>query len=128
MPRGITPLLGKRGLGWLSWQLRRRHVHRPEVLEALLLDLEHARPDHVVVTGDLTNISLPEEFEIARGWLERLGAPAAMRPRISLEVNSEPSSVKSGSLVEFPQSLAAHGTGFLQLARGSCWPERGWRG
>ena len=50
-------------------------MHRPEVLEALLLDLEHARPDHVVVTGDLTNISLPEEFEAARGWLERLGAP-----------------------------------------------------
>ena len=40
LPRGITPLLGKRALGWLSWQLRRRHVHRPEVLEALLLDTE----------------------------------------------------------------------------------------
>lgn len=50
-------------------------MHRPEVLDALLLDLEQSSPDHVVVTGDLTNISLPEEFEVARGWLERLGAP-----------------------------------------------------
>jgi 3',5'-cyclic AMP phosphodiesterase CpdA len=74
-PAGVAPLLGKRGLGWLSWQLRRRRAHRPEVLEALLRDLEESRPDHVVVTGDLTNVSLEEEFVAARGWLARLGSP-----------------------------------------------------
>lgn len=72
----MLPLLGKRGLGMLSWHLRRRHAHRSEVLDALLRDLEHVRPDHVVVTGDLTNLSLPGEFEAARHWLTRLGPPA----------------------------------------------------
>jgi 3',5'-cyclic AMP phosphodiesterase CpdA len=70
-----VPLLGKRALGWLSWQVRRRHEHRPLVLEALLRDLARRDPDHVVVTGDLTNVSLPGEFEAARGWLRRLGPP-----------------------------------------------------
>jgi 3',5'-cyclic AMP phosphodiesterase CpdA len=74
-PSGVLPLLGKRGLGFLSWHLRRRRAHRAEVLEALLRDLEQSRPDHVVVTGDLTNVSLPEEFVAARGWLTRLGSP-----------------------------------------------------
>jgi 3',5'-cyclic AMP phosphodiesterase CpdA len=46
------------------------------VLDALLEDLREQAPDHVAVTGDLTNVSLPEEFPLARGWLERLGDPA----------------------------------------------------
>lgn len=74
-PRGLAPLLGKRALGWLSWQVRRRHAHRRHVLEALQRDLAQCAPDHVVVTGDLTNLSLPEEFEVARDWLTRLGTP-----------------------------------------------------
>jgi 3',5'-cyclic AMP phosphodiesterase CpdA len=45
------------------------------VLEALLDDLHAQAPDHVAVTGDLTNVSLEDEFPAARGWLERLGDP-----------------------------------------------------
>jgi 3',5'-cyclic AMP phosphodiesterase CpdA len=62
-----VPLLGKRALGWLSWKLRRRHAHRSEVLEALIADLRKTAPDHVAVTGDLTNVSLEDEFGAARG-------------------------------------------------------------
>jgi 3',5'-cyclic AMP phosphodiesterase CpdA len=57
----------------LSWKLRRRHAHRTLVLDALLADLHKTAPDHVVVTGDLTNVSLPDEFGAARRWLERIG-------------------------------------------------------
>jgi 3',5'-cyclic AMP phosphodiesterase CpdA len=74
-PRGPGPLLGKRALGWLSWRLRRRHAHQPAVLDALLDDLREQAPDHVAVTGDLTNVSLPEEFRAAREWLVRIGDP-----------------------------------------------------
>lgn len=65
----------KRVLGALSWGLRRRHEHRPEVLEALLRDLETTAPDRVLVTGDVTNQGLPGEIEVGRQWLERLGGP-----------------------------------------------------
>ena len=55
--------------------MRRRAIHQTAVLEALLSDLHAARPDHTVITGDLTNISLPAEFVAARQWLHRVGSP-----------------------------------------------------
>ncbi len=66
-------LVNKRFFGWLSWNLRRRRYHRPSVVEALLNDLTHIRIDHLVVTGDLTNLSLASEFGAAREHLTRLG-------------------------------------------------------
>jgi 3',5'-cyclic AMP phosphodiesterase CpdA len=68
-------LLSKRLLGYISWRKKRRHEHRTEVLEALALDLDQDRPDHVLVTGDLTHISLPDEFKQAKQWLQSLGDP-----------------------------------------------------
>lgn len=67
-------LLNKRLLGYLSWRRKRHSEHSAAVLDAMLEDLRHTRPDHVVVTGDLTHVGLPEEFREARRWLERLGA------------------------------------------------------
>ncbi len=69
----VGELLNKRLLGYLSWQRRRKAVHRPEILDALCDDLTSQGPDHVVVTGDIVNISLPAEFEAAARWLGRLG-------------------------------------------------------
>ena len=66
-------LLNKRVLGYLSWRRKRRYEHRGEVLDALLADLEHTAPEHVVITGDLTHLGLPDEFRQARLWLDRLG-------------------------------------------------------
>ena len=76
--RGPTEVMNQRVLGWLSWQLHRRRIHRAEVVHALVEDLHDRAPDHVVVTGDLTNIGLESEFEAGRRWLERLGAPDAV--------------------------------------------------
>ena len=72
-----TPLelCNKRLLGYLSWTLRRKHIHRKEVLTALSADLVATAPDHVAVVGDLTNISLLAEFPPALAWLEGLGDP-----------------------------------------------------
>ncbi|MEE9493647.1 MAG: metallophosphoesterase [Gammaproteobacteria bacterium] len=67
-------LFNKRILGYLSWLKRRRFVHRPELLDALAMDLQVMAPDHIVVTGDLTHIGLQDEFRQSRRWLESLGA------------------------------------------------------
>jgi 3',5'-cyclic AMP phosphodiesterase CpdA len=75
-PGRIGPLLSKRAFGWLSWRLRRRARYRPEILDAVLEDLRQTAPDQVAVTGDLTNVSLEEEFRAARAWLMRIGDPA----------------------------------------------------
>src|SRR6202521_6197276 len=74
LPR-LDLLLSKRILGFLSWHLRRKAIHEGPVLGALVADLHAARPDHTVVTGDLVNISLPEEFSRAAAWLDDLGPP-----------------------------------------------------
>jgi 3',5'-cyclic AMP phosphodiesterase CpdA len=73
--RSPRELHAKRLLGWLSWQVRRSHVHRPDVLEALIEDLHRLAPDQVVVTGDLTNVACEQEFVAARTWLRRIGPP-----------------------------------------------------
>jgi 3',5'-cyclic AMP phosphodiesterase CpdA len=73
---GWRQLLSKRVLGYLSWRLRRRREHRPEVLERLERDLAEVAPDHIVVTGDLTHIGLPQECRQALAWLQRLGSPS----------------------------------------------------
>ncbi|MDE1172919.1 MAG: metallophosphoesterase [Parvibaculaceae bacterium] len=67
--------LSKRGLSYLSWQLRRRHRHVPASLEALFEDIAAHHADHVAVTGDVTNLTLPEEFDRSLPWLRRLGDP-----------------------------------------------------
>jgi len=72
---GGRELAGKRVLGFLSWQLNRRRIHRAEVLELLVQDMLRQKPDHIAVTGDITNISLPQEFAAAARWLQRLGEP-----------------------------------------------------
>jgi 3',5'-cyclic AMP phosphodiesterase CpdA len=76
-PRPLSPRewLGKRALGYLSWYRKRRFEHRAEVLAALQRDLARTRPDHLVITGDLTHLGQPEEFAQARRWLETLGPP-----------------------------------------------------
>jgi 3',5'-cyclic AMP phosphodiesterase CpdA len=76
LPR-VTPraLMNQRVLGYLSWQRRRYRVHRREVLDALVADLREQAPDHVAITGDLVNISLPAEFVQAAAWLRQLGDP-----------------------------------------------------
>jgi len=68
-------LANKRLLGYLSWRRRRRLEHRGEVLEALRRDLLVTHPGHLVITGDLTQIALPDEFRQARAWLDSLGSP-----------------------------------------------------
>lgn len=61
----------KRQLSVWSWR-RRRAVQRPEILEALREDLVSLAPAQVLVSGDITNFSLPEEFARAARWLGEL--------------------------------------------------------
>ena len=71
----VRDLLNKRALGYLSWRRKRRFEHRTEVLQALQRDLQQFSLDQLLVTGDLTHIGLPLEFEQGRAWLQQLGEP-----------------------------------------------------
>jgi len=71
----VAELFGKRGLGFINWHRKRKHIHRPDVLEAITRDLATQAHDHVAVTGDLVNFSLIDEYQRAAGWLAALGSP-----------------------------------------------------
>ena len=71
---GWRDLMGKRALGYLNWTRNRHKVHRREVLDALVSDLQAQAPDQIAVTGDLVNLALDAEFAPARAWLESVGA------------------------------------------------------
>lgn len=72
---GYGQLMSKRLLGYISWRRKRRYEHSPEVLAALSRDLINYQCDQLLVTGDLTHIGLPEEFQQALAWLQNLGSP-----------------------------------------------------
>lgn len=65
-------LASKRLLSRLAWR-RKRHNHSAEALAAIAADVRAQAPDHIALTGDLTNFSTAEEFAAARRWLETLG-------------------------------------------------------
>lgn len=72
----IRDLLNKRAYAYFSWHLHRHAEHCEDVLAALLKDLQSTKPDHIVVTGDLTHMGLPSEFRQARKLLQALGTPS----------------------------------------------------
>jgi len=45
------------------------------VIDAIVADIKANTPDHLAVTGDLVNLALDGEIEMARHWLETLGSP-----------------------------------------------------
>jgi 3',5'-cyclic AMP phosphodiesterase CpdA len=68
-------LASKRITGYVNWQRSRRRHMRDSILDAIVGDMKAAEPDHIAVTGDLVNLALDREIEMARLWLEVLGPP-----------------------------------------------------
>ena len=60
----------KRFTGWVNLRVKRSHKHRPGHLRAVAQEITRAKVDHVVITGDLTNLALEGEFEAVRALLE----------------------------------------------------------
>jgi 3',5'-cyclic AMP phosphodiesterase CpdA len=67
---GAARFLNKRFTGWLNLRLKRQHKHRTAYVRAIAREVTRAKVDHVVITGDLTNLALEQEFEATRRLLE----------------------------------------------------------
>lgn len=73
---GHVPLhryLNKRFTGAVNLLTLRKDAHSTVVLDALIDDIVTQDVDHTCITGDLTNLSLEEEFERAKETLLKLG-------------------------------------------------------
>jgi 3',5'-cyclic AMP phosphodiesterase CpdA len=66
-------LASKRMVGYVNWQRNRRHIMHDGVIGAIVADIKAAGVDHLTVTGDLVNLALDGEIELAKLWLETLG-------------------------------------------------------
>lgn len=67
-------LLGKRLLGYCSWQRRRRHHHTSAALARISEAVCAEQADVVMVTGDLCQLGTLAELSQARAWLDQLAA------------------------------------------------------
>ncbi len=68
-------LLSKRVIGYVNWRSTRAKALAGPHLDMLVEDIKAHEPDHIALTGDLVNIALHKEIEIAADWLETVGAP-----------------------------------------------------
>jgi 3',5'-cyclic AMP phosphodiesterase CpdA len=76
MPRAsVSRLCNKRATGYVNWWRHRVHIHVPEALAGIVADIRSQSPSHVALTGDLVNVSLPEEFRRAARWLAAFDEP-----------------------------------------------------
>ena len=76
---GVPPqrFLNKRFTGWVNLKVKRSHKHRSTHVLAVARAIKRADVDHVVITGDLTNLALDQEFVAVRTLLE---TELALRP------------------------------------------------
>lgn len=71
-------LASKRAIGYVNWQRNRRRLLQEGTVGAIVDDIRAAAPDHIAVTGDLVNLALDGEIELARQWLDSLGGAEAV--------------------------------------------------
>jgi len=71
---GAGPLrfLNKRASGYANLRLKRKHVHRREIVRAIAERLASTQVDHVVITGDVSNLALEPEFAAVRHLLDEV--------------------------------------------------------
>src|SRR3569623_1633945 len=75
----LGDFLNKRAVGALNIVVNRRRKHMMELLEARGEDLRAQRPDHVALTGDLSNVAIEGEWRQALRWIDATGTgPEAM--------------------------------------------------
>ena len=67
----VRRFLNKRLTGWVNLRLKRGSIHRSSYVRAIAREIARAGIDHVIVTGDLSNLALETEFDVARDVLQR---------------------------------------------------------
>lgn len=68
----ILDFMNKRWIGGLNLLTSRGRHHHTQAFEDMVEDFAAARIDHVVCTGDVTNLALEQEFLYARARFDRI--------------------------------------------------------
>ena len=68
----VRDFLNKRWIGGLNLLSSRAYCHQTALFESLIEDLKTQQLDHIICTGDLTNVALPSEFEFAQSLFKQM--------------------------------------------------------
>ena len=66
----LRRFLNKRLTGYANLRLKRNRVHRASYVRAIAQEVASQGFDHVVITGDLTNLALESEYALAKEVIE----------------------------------------------------------
>ena len=69
---GMLDFANKRWIGGLNLLMNRGRHHQTKIFEDMIRDLNEQAVDHILVTGDVTNLALDEEFRFARTLFDKL--------------------------------------------------------
>jgi 3',5'-cyclic AMP phosphodiesterase CpdA len=69
---GLLDFANKRWIGGLNLLMNRGRHYHTHVFEAMVADFNAGAADHVLCTGDITNLALEEEFRFARSIFDRI--------------------------------------------------------
>ncbi|HVZ87559.1 MAG TPA: metallophosphoesterase [Polyangia bacterium] len=67
--------IGKRAIGLANLAVNRMRKHKMELLDEMGRDVRAQAPDHLALTGDLSNVALAGEWLTALAWIEATGLP-----------------------------------------------------
>lgn len=105
----LRSMLNKRLIGGLNWLFHRRHQHDARLFESMCQDIRDQNPDHVAITGDLSNLSLLSEFQRTHQCLQSLNLP---KERLSIIPGNHDAYVKQAVtqnlFFHFFRSSSAH--------------------
>ncbi len=91
----ILDFANKRWIGGLNLLTSRSRHHHTEAFEDMVADFAIAGIDHVICTGDITNVALEQEFRFARERFDRI----ALGPRnVSVLPGNHDTYVSEGAL------------------------------
>ncbi len=71
---GVAKLLNKRWIGAANLLTNRSRHYHVQAFEQMVDDMNALGIEHVLCTGDVTNLALEQEFQFARGKFDRLAA------------------------------------------------------
>lgn len=71
----LRDLVSKRITGYINWHRHRKIALDNGIIDRLSDDLLASKPDHIALSGDLVNLGLDKEIEMAAIWLQSVGLP-----------------------------------------------------
>jgi 3',5'-cyclic AMP phosphodiesterase CpdA len=114
----ILDFANKRWIGGLNLLTNRGRHYHTKIFEAMIEDLNRQRVDHILVTGDITNLALDEEFRFARELFDRLDYST---DDITVIPGNHDAYVQAGARY-FAEHFAPFFTSDEEFGREASWP------